>query len=296
MRRVHALSDLVFTINHIYRPYPDSVIKTINSTIYKAQDLDLKRDVCIKEVNIAGEKDKEVRQNLKKAMSEASTMIKIRGKTDAVPTIYLTYYDEEKRKLYIVMDWIIGNTLDYYINSNRMCFDEKKFLKWIETLCDVLKEMSGQKLYHKDIKPQNIIIDNNEKLHLLDFNISVSLPNKLEGTPLYRAPEMETSKSVRRDKVDVFSIGVILYQYYTGKIPMKGSEYAQTSKRKYNKDWDYFVPPKEIKRTVSESMNKIIVNCMQKDVEKRYEIRDVKHEIQGYLRKLRNGKKEYRRN
>lgn len=295
MRREDALNDFIFTINHKYRPYPDTVINTGNSIIYKVQDLDLRKDICIKEVHIAGRQNVDVSRNVEKAMSEARTMVKVREKTSAVPTIYLTYYDEKNRKLFIVMDWIKGKTLDNYIGSGVLRITEIEFLTVIEELCFALREMSNMKIYHKDIKPQNIILDSNKRLHLVDFNISVSLPNKIEGTPLYRAPEMETSKSVTRNKVDVFSIGVIMYQYYTGKIPKKGFEYAQKSIRRDNADWDIFVQPKEINNKINESANSIITNCMQKDVNKRYDIRKLLYEIKSYKREvMKCGKKEHK--
>lgn len=297
MRRANDLNDFIFRIDHKYRPYLDCLIKTDNSLIYKAQDLNLQKDVCIKEVHIAGDRDYEVKRNLDKAMSEARTMVKVSGKTSAVPTIYLTYYDVIEKKLFIVMDWIEGKTFDKYIDSNEFKISEIEFLNWMEDLCVILVEMLGLKIYHKDIKPQNIIIDSNRKLNLMDFNISVSLPNKLEGTPLYKAPEMENSMSVTRDKVDVFSIGVIMYQYYTGKIPMRGSEYGQKSIRRNNADWDLFVQPKDLNRDLSETINSIINSCMQKDVNKRLGIRQLLYKIRSYKREVgKNGKKGHRPN
>jgi len=290
------MNEISFTIEHKYRVYPDSVINTDNSVIYKAQDIQLQRDVCIKEIRVMGDTKKDLERNLNKALSEARSMIKIAEKTNAIPNVYLHYYDSKTQKLYIVMDWINGKTLDKLIEPEPGRVDEFEFLGWMEELCSILLTMSGLKMYHKDIKPENIIIDKKKKLHLMDFNISVSLPNKIEGTPIYRAPEMETSKTVTRDKVDVFSIGVILYQFYTGRIPKKGSEYAQKSIRRYNADWDLFVQPKEINEKIPDKINSLIVYCMQKDPNKRYDIGKVLHEIKAYRREMRmHGEKNRRR-
>lgn len=291
------MNDFVFTIKQVFRPYPEKIIRTDNSVIYKAQDLNLKRDVCIKEISIAGITPAEKKKNYEKAMSEARTMVRVTEKTNAVPNIYLTFFDSDESKIYIVMDWINGRTLAEYLGDTPGRVEEFEFITWVEDLCKTLATMSNLDIYHKDIKPNNIIIDNEHKLHLMDFNISVSLPNKIEGTPLYKAPEMETSKTVSRRKVDVFSIGVILYQYYTQRIPLKGREYGQKSIRRDSADWDIFVHPKEYNSSMSDKMDLIITGSMEKDVKKRYDIRQLLTEIRSYKRGLRqNGKKNNRRN
>lgn len=289
------MNDFRFPIEHVYRPYPESVIRTENSVIYKAQDLDFQRDVCIKEVSIAGRTAGEKKKNLEKALSEARTMVKVTGKTESVPAIYLVFHDPDASKIFIVMDWINGRSLGEFIADTPGRVKEFEFITWMEELCSTLAVMSEPelKIYHKDIKPDNILIDTAHKLHLMDFNISVSLPNRIEGTPLYKAPEMETSKTVNRDKVDVFSIGVILYQYYSKKIPVKGREYGQRSILRDNDDWDIFIHPKENVPDMSEHMDRIITNCMQKDARKRYDIKQLLYEIRAYKREIsRNGKKD----
>ena len=86
-----------------------------------------------------------------------------------------------------------------------------------------------------------------------------------------------------------------MYQYYTGKIPKKGFEYAQKSIRRDNADWDIFVQPKEINNKINESANSIITNCMQKDVNKRYDIRKLLYEIKSYKREVMKSINEIRK-
>lgn len=291
------MNDFIFTIEHVFRPYPDSTIETDNSVIFRAQDLNLKQDVCIKKIVIPGGSETEKKNNYQKALSEARTMVRVSKKTNAVPRIHLTHYDPKESVLYIVMDWIPGKSFGTYIDEGPQKVSEFELVTWIEELCSILSIMSEMELYHKDIKPDNIIIDPSRKLHLMDFNISVSLPNKIEGTPFFRAPEMETSKTVSRNKVDVFAIGVILYQYYTNKIPAKGREYGQKSIRNKNPDWDLFVHPRTLNPNMSESMDKIITNCMQKDPAKRCAIKALLRDIRNYKREIkRRGKKDNRGN
>ncbi len=281
------MDELVFKIEHKYRPYTDELNQTENSRVYKAQDLVLCKDVCIKEIHIPGVNKWEIERNLEMVRSEARTMVRVSEKTRLVPSIHLTYYDSAKRTFYIVMDWVVGKTLDNFIGDTpeRVC--ESEFLKWIDELCEILNIMGRMNISHKDVKPKNIIIDSSRRLHLLDFGISVSLPNKIDGTPHYKAPEMETSRTVKRDKVDVFSVGVIMYEYFAKKLPIKGSEYAQTSVRNNNQDWDVFVAPNTYNPHIDDRISFLIKMCMQKDPIKRLEIGRLKQEIKS-LRRVRN--------
>ena len=93
------MNDFVFPIRQVFRPYPEKIIKTNNSVIYKAQDLNLKRDVCIKEISITGTTPAEKKKNYEKAMSEARTMVRVTEKTNAVPNIYLTFFDADESKI-----------------------------------------------------------------------------------------------------------------------------------------------------------------------------------------------------
>ncbi len=286
------MDELVFSMQHRFRPYENTI--TDNSLIYKAQDLELQRDVCIKEIPVPFDANgRNLERNLNIVSREVRTLVRVSEMTGSVPSIHLTYFDKEKRKLYIVMEWIEGRTLDEFIAPDNQRVRPGELLAWMEQLCDILAIMARKNIYHKDIKPKNIIIDMHRRLRLLDFGLSSSLPNKVDGTPCYRAPEMETAKTVNRDKVDVFSIGVILYQYYAKKLPMKGREYAQKSFRNYNEDWDLFMEPKEFDDSIPERMNTLIKDCMQKDHEKRPDIFALQRQIRFLKGAERRGKKDF---
>lgn len=290
------MTDFVFPIRHVYRPYETESVSTDYSVIYKAQDLLLQKDVCIKEVRISGTNRDDIERNLQAARREARTMCRVSEKTSFVPAIHLTYFDKNQQKFFIIMDWVPGKTLDKYIEDGPAHAKEHEFLTWIEELCDILAVMAEQKVYHKDIKPANIIIDKKRRLHLLDFSISSSLPNKIEGTAYYKAPEMENASTVKRDKADIFSIGVIMYQYYCRKIPQKGVEYGQQSIRRNNPDWDKFVSPKELNPKVTNRINNIILNCMQKNPAERMNVIQLKKLISDAKSEVgRHGKEEQRR-
>lgn len=262
-------------------------IETDASSIYRAQDLELNRDVCVKKVEIGGENPREVQRSLEKAMLEVRAMVEISDKSIYIPSIYSSYFNEKDSSFYIIMQWIHGDNL-----SKKMDEPEIRFVNWMIDLCDILISMEASKLYHRDIKPENIMIDSNNELFLIDFNISVATPNLIEGTPHYKAPEMDPgSKYMGREKVDIFAIGVILYQYYTGCLPKRSQEYARnTSRGKFQ--WDVFVQPLEKNPEMPKLVNDIILRCMKLDPKERYaNNRELKRELVKAERSLRNGRK-----
>lgn len=276
--------EIAYTKEHRYRFIEDSKIETDNSVIYRAQDLELNRNVCIKIIKIDGDSPREIQAKLQRSMLEVRAMVEISERTIYLPNIYSTYFDEDKSTLYIVMQWIQGTSLE-----EKMHVPEMQFIRWMINLCDILSTMERRNLYHKDIKPGNIMIDPDNKLFLIDFNISVSTPNRVEGTPHYKAPEMDKdSKYMGREKVDMFAIGVMLYEYYTGELPKKGEHYAK-NRRRGKFQWDVFIEPIEKKPEMPQVINDIIVKCMKLDPKERYRnCSELKSELIRAERSLRN--------
>ena len=239
-------------------------------------------------IDIQGENRNEKTKNYNKAYSEVKAMISLSEENLPIPSIYETYYDETHSKLYIMMDWIKGDTL-----AKHMDVPEMKLIQWMIDLCDVLDTMERKHIYHKDIKPNNIMIDSKGRLFLIDFNISISTPNLIEGTVNYKAPEMAAdSKYVGREKVDMFSIGVILYEYYTGIIPTRGNEYAKNRSRGPF-EWDKYTYPKEKNADISDEVNEIIARCMKLDPKQRYRnYADLKRALEKALRGIRWAQKK----
>ena len=276
--------ELKFDEHHWYR-YNDAVHITPNSELYKAQDLSLKRTVALKKVNITGDTPGKIAENCEKAMQEVTTMIQISELTARIPAIYTAYCDKKKGEVFIVMQWIGEETL-----ADKMKRDVSPtvFLRWMQELCLILKSMAVKDFQHKDIKPENIMFNRNNELYLIDFNISVSVPNQAEGTMLYKAPEMgRGSKTADREKVDMFSIGVMLYEYISGKLPIRGSDYdySNTPDRKLN----FYTEPIKITPDKDGGLNRIIAKLMSYDPKDRYSsYKQLISDLKAAERSLRN--------
>lgn len=255
---------VTFQNTHTYEVAEDSKHITADGAVYKAIEEELGRPVAIKQVSIAGDTPWEREANVTAALREVQVMIRCRKVTKGIPVIYTTHYDEAARQLYIVMEWIDGKPL----GDVMWTVSDRQFLIWMKELVEILQQLERENVTHKDIKPDNLMILDN-KLVLIDFNISMSVANTVEGTLHYKAPEMDSdSKDRNRDKVDMFSIGVLLYEYFTHCLPKRGTEYT-TSWCNPN-GWSTFVKPSKKKPGIPEIVEQIICTCMERKPKNRY--------------------------
>lgn len=280
--------ELQFEERHKYR-LGKPVHSTPNSKLYKAMDLDYGRDVAIKEIIIEGKNEKEKSFNYSRAFQEVKTMIQISFLTSKIPNIYATYYDKKNSKLYIVMQWINGKTLADKMKGRLL---ETNFLNNMQELCEILDVMDKRNFQHKDIKPENIMFNENNELYLIDFNLSVSNPNMIDGTMFYKAPEMDLgSQTVSRKKADMFSIGVMMYYYFTKKLPSPGIDYMVYDSSSHR--WDYFTEPKDINPEIHLKINDLIVKLMAYEENDRFrDYRELNRAIEKVKRIIRNGKRK----
>ncbi len=257
--------DLTIKSERTYRLPEDSRIETGNGALYKAQDLTLGRTVAVKQVRIQGNNRFEKKQNVQKALSEVQALVAVRDTDVRVPAVFDTYYDEPAGELFIVMEWVSGTPL-----TDKMNASAPQFLRWMADLCFILERMERKRLYHKDIKPANVMISRTGQLYLIDFNITIAAANLVEGTPHYKAPEMSPGSIYSgREKVDMFAIGVMLYEYFTGAVPVRTVDYARNRQRG-PQQWDLFVQPKEKNPATPDKVNEIVVKCMKLDPKDRY--------------------------
>ncbi|GAG16219.1 unnamed protein product, partial [marine sediment metagenome] len=140
--------------------------------------------------------------------------------------------------------------------------------------CEGLTEAHGLGVVHRDLKPQNIMIDKEGNARIMDFGIARSLKAKgitaagvMIGTPEYMSPEQAEVKEVDQ-RSDIYSLGVILYEMVTGRVPFEGETplgIAMKHKSEMPKN------PKELNAQIPDDLSRVILRCMEKDKEKRYQ-------------------------
>jgi len=126
--------------------------------------------------------------------------------------------------MYIVTDFIQGKTLAQKLLEDDVPFNEAEAAYILNQLASAINHCHSKNIIHCDIKPENIMIDENNNVTLIDFGLSKIYSKKLLefscGTPAYMAPECLMKKYT--DKCDVWSFGIILYILMTGRLPFEG--------------------------------------------------------------------------
>jgi len=181
--------------------------------------------------------------------------------------------NEEEGTHYITMEYVQGQDLRGFIRQTGQ-LTVKKAISISKQVCEGLAEAHRLKVIHRDLKPSNIMIDKDGNARILDFGIARSLRAKgvtdagvMVGTPEYMSPEQAETKNVDQ-RSDIYSLGVILYEMVTGRIPFVGDT-ALSIAMKHSTE----VPPdpKEFNDQISEDISSVILKCLEKNREKRYQ-------------------------
>jgi serine/threonine protein kinase/Tfp pilus assembly protein PilF len=174
---------------------------------------------------------------------------------------------------YITMEYVPGEDLKSFIrragllNTGKTIFIGKQ-------VCEGLAEAHRLGVVHRDLKPSNIMIDREGNARIMDFGIARSLEAKgitgagvMIGTPEYMSPEQVEAKETDQ-RSDIYSLGVILYEMVTGRVPFEGeTPLSIAMKHKSEEPPD----PKELNAQIPEDLSRVILRCMEKDKENRYQ-------------------------
>ena len=188
--------------------------------VYRARDSRIGRDVAIKTLTDGFSDNADM---LKRFYQEAGRTGNLRH-----PNIVIIYdFGDENGLPYIVMEYLDGNPLDRLIRDKEPLHLSVK-LEIIEQVCSALAYAHSQGMIHRDVKPANIIVQQDGLVKLLDFGIAradedrvdggMTRTGTLVGTPAYMAPERLLGNPFD-GRSDIFSAGVVLYQLLTGKLP-----------------------------------------------------------------------------
>jgi tetratricopeptide (TPR) repeat protein len=181
---------------------------------------------------------------------------------------------KEEGAYYITMEYVSGEDLKSFIRRSGI-ISIGKAISIANQVCEGLLEAHRLGVVHRDLKPQNIMIDKEGNARIMDFGIARSLRAKgitgsgvMIGTPEYMSPEQVDGKETDQ-RADIYSLGVILYEMVTGRVPFEGDTPFSIGVKQKS---EVPQPPKEINDQIPENLNRVILKCMEKDKENRYQI------------------------
>jgi eukaryotic-like serine/threonine-protein kinase len=187
--------------------------------------------------------------------------------------------------LFMVMEFIQGQTLGYYLERNAP-FTVTRCLEILKPLCQALDAAHQRNILHRDLKPANILVakdsSDRETVKLVDFGLvkllepdneitqgSTNLTGMGEacGTPYYMSPEQIIGQPLS-PTADIYSLGVIIYQMLTGKLPIESSSIRQILSIKINQD---LPPPSEKFPFIPTTLDRVLQKSMARNPRNRYQ-------------------------
>jgi eukaryotic-like serine/threonine-protein kinase len=180
---------------------------------------------------------------------------------------------EDGATKFITMDFIEGGDLKSLIKEKGK-LPAAEAAGILRQVCQGLEAAHAAGVVHRDLKPQNIMIEKDGHIVVMDFGIARSGESRgatqtgaFLGTPEYMSPEQAKTENVDA-RSDIFSIGLIFYELLTGKLPFQGKTALETM---FKRTTDRAIPPAEIDRTVPKGANDIVNKCLQMEREQRYQ-------------------------
>ena len=177
---------------------------------------------------------------------------------------------------YIVMELIDGITLKQYMQKKEGRLNWRESLYFITQIVRALGHAHSRGIIHRDIKPQNIMLLRNGTIKVADFGIA-KLPDvnetqeeqnkKAIGTVYYISPEQASGKPIDA-RSDLYSLGVMLYEMVTGRLPFRSEQLLNVAKMQVN---EKPVPPSKRNAAVPKGVEQLILCAMEKDPAKRFQ-------------------------
>ena len=248
------------------------------ASVYRAVDQVLDRTVAVKIM-------------LPQYASDATFAARFKQEAQAAAGLSSPYivgvYDwgKDGDTYYIVMEYLRGTDLKSGIRSHG-ALDPKKVAQIGSQICGALSVAHKHEIIHRDIKPQNIMVLPDGNIKVMDFGIAraknshLTQDNNVLGTAHYVSPEQTRGQELGPTS-DIYSLGVVMYECATGKVPFDGDDAISVALKQVN---ELPVPPSQVNPNVDGDLERIILRCMEKDPANRFQTADeLRRVLNSYL-------------
>ena len=233
--------------------------------VYKAEDTKLKRTVALKFLPPELTHISEVKERFMREAQAAAALDH--------PNICTVYeFDEAEEKTFISMAYIEGQSLKKKIESGPLELDEA--IRIALQVAEGLRKAHKSGVVHRDIKSVNIMVTEEDQAKIMDFGLAriaggtlVTKEGTTMGTIAYMSPEQARGEEVDH-RTDIWSLGVVLYEMFTGKLPFMGEHDQAVVYYILNKKPK---PITELRSEIPVSIGQVVDKALEKDPEKRYQ-------------------------
>jgi serine/threonine protein kinase/Flp pilus assembly protein TadD len=234
--------------------------------VYKALDAEVNEKIALKLIKPEIAADK---KTIDRFRNELKFARKIRHKN------VCQMYDlgTAEGAYFITMEYVVGEDLKRLIRKMGH-LSPGQAISIAKQVCDGMVEAHKLGVVHRDLKPQNVMVDEEGDARIMDFGVARSIEGKsitgagvMIGTPDYMSPEQVDGKDVDQ-RTDIYSLGVILYEMVTGQTPFEGdTPFTIGVKHKSETPKN----PKEINTQIPDDLSRVILRCLEKDKDSRYQ-------------------------
>lgn len=236
--------------------------------VYKAQDQVLGRTVAVKVMLPQYAADPEFTARFKQEAASAANL--------QSPYIVNVYdWGQDGGTYFIVMEYVRGTDLKTAVQQ-RGAINQRKVAEIGSQVCQALSVAHGQDIMHRDIKPQNIMVLPDGNIKVMDFGIAraknshLTQDNNVLGTAHYVSPEQTRGQDLGATS-DIYSLGVVMYECATGRVPFDGDDAISVALKQVN---ELPIPPSQVNPGVDPALERIILKCMEKDPANRFQTAD----------------------
>ncbi len=241
--------------------------------VYEGKDTRLHRKVAIKTILKSALDSSSAKEYSMRFAREAQAVARLNH-----PNIVQVFdFAEEGDVAYIVMELVRGRELKTFFDAKER-FELKETVHIVGELCEALHFAHEAGIIHRDIKPANVMIDAQGRVKLTDFGVArIADPDRtvsdktqagmVVGTPAYMSPEQIQGLTLDR-RSDIFSVGVILYEFLCGTKPFAGTGAWAIAKKILSEQPE---PPSSRNPALSPLFDAVVLKALAKDVEQRYQ-------------------------
>lgn len=246
--------------------------------VYKAQDQVLGRTVAVKVMLPQYAADPEFTARFKQEAASAANL-----QSPYIVNVYDWGHDDGT--YFIVMEFVRGTDLKSAIQQ-RGAINQRKVAEIGSQVCQALSVAHGLDIIHRDIKPQNIMVQPDGNVKVMDFGIAraknsvKTQTSSVLGTAHYISPEQAQGKELDGTS-DMYSLGCVLYEAATGQLPFDGPDAVSVAMRQVN---EAPVPPSQINPEIHPDLEAIILKAMEKNPVNRFRTaREMKHALDDFM-------------